>query len=96
MTREVCPTCLRPLPFKRSEPTTRELDVLAAWWRTQNVKLAADEVGLTYQRVKNILARCRIRSGVKTNDELLIIHLDALRSRMGVGLPQTASHSEAA
>lgn len=95
MTREVCPCCNRPLPFKRSEPTARELDVLNAWWGTKNLRIAAEQCGLTYQRAKNLMARCRSRSGVRSNDELLVIHLDALRSRLAAGTSQNIDRSAA-
>ena len=94
--RQICPACRRPLPLQRSEPTSRELDVIFAWWVSKSVRQAAADVGLTYQRAKNILASCRLRSGVRSNDELVHLHLELLRSRMGVALPQITNVEEAA
>jgi hypothetical protein len=93
---EVCPTCGRPLPQKGSDPTARELDVLAAWWRTKSVKKAAVQVGVGEQRAKNLLARCRSRSGVKTNADLLHVHLEALQARMENGTSHNIPRREAA
>lgn len=93
---ERCPTCGRPLVEKRTEPTDRELDVLAAWWGTDNLRMAAQQCGISYQRAKNLLARCRIRSGAKTNAELLVQHMDKLRSHLPVAGSQNIDRSEAA
>lgn len=79
---ERCPTCGQSLPFAQAKATERELDLLAAWWGTKNVRKAAIEAGVGYQRAKNMLARCRIRSGVSSNEALLLAHMDELRSRL--------------
>ena len=78
--RELCPTCLQPLPNAPRGLTARELELVMAWWTTGSVSQAAIEVGVSQQRAKNMLAAARLRNGVKTNDQLLALNLDAIRS----------------
>jgi len=42
--------------------TPGQLDALAAWWNTGSVRLAAEQMGLSAQTVKNHLAAARQRS----------------------------------
>jgi len=93
---DYCPTCRQPLPVQKSLPTDRELDVLAAWWMTGSVRQAAEMVGVGEQRAKNLLARCRFRSGVHSNEALLSIHMEALRSRVALGRSHNLQREEAA
>lgn len=77
-----CPTCLRPYPLEAPRSvilTDRELDALSAWFHYRNVKLAAVLIGVGEQRAKNLLARARARSGVRSNDELVTMHLGVIR-----------------
>lgn len=64
----------------RPSLTPRELDVLSAWWHYRSVQLAAKLIGVGEQRAKNLLARARQRSGVQTNEELVVEHLASIRS----------------
>ena len=77
-----CPTCQRPWPLEAPQYrplTERELDVLSAWWHYRSVQLAAKLIGVGEQRAKNLLARARARSAVRTNTELVTMHLSQIR-----------------
>jgi hypothetical protein len=88
--RDLCPTCLQPLPNAPRGLTARELEVVMAWWTTGSVSQAAIEVGVSQQRAKNMLAAARIRNGVKTNDQLLALNLDSIRT----AVKELTSHNE--
>jgi hypothetical protein len=91
----ICPSCGQPIP-RSGEATERELDVLFAWWLTGSVTAAAEMAGVGEQRAKNLLARCRSRSGVHSNEALLMVQLDALRSRIVGSASHNVRGSEAA
>lgn len=91
---ELCPTCGQPMPIQ-GKATERELDVLFAWWQTGSVRLAALQVGLGEQRAKNLLAACRNRSRVHSNEALLMVHLDSLRSRVTAATSQNSNRRAA-
>ena len=78
MTRDVCPSCGQAIP-RGNYLTSRELDVLVAWWMLGSVRKAAEHAGVGGQRAKNLLHRARIRNGVRSNDQLLAANLDAVR-----------------
>lgn len=78
--RDLCPTCLQPLPQAPRGLTPRELQVLIAWWTTGSVTEAASQVGVGKQRAANMLAAARIRNGVKSNEALLAQNMEAVRS----------------
>jgi hypothetical protein len=88
--RDLCPTCLQPLPNAPRGLTARELEVVMAWWTTGSVSQAAVQVGVSQQRAKNMLAAARIRNGVKTNDQLLALNLDSIRT----AVKELTSHNE--
>ena len=90
MSRDVCPSCGQPIP-RGSYVTPRELDLLVAWWLTGSVRQAAERVDMAEQTAKNILARARNRNGVRSNELLLAVHLDSVRSALAEG----ASHNNA-
>ena len=79
MSRELCSACGQPLPVVDSKLTPRELELVVAWWTLGSVTRAAQAIGVTEQRAKNMLAHARIRSRVDTNDQLLMRHMDQLR-----------------
>ncbi len=79
---DLCPTCGQARPRGTGYLTPRELDVLLEWWMCGSVRGAAERAGVGQQRAKNMLARARIRNGVRSNDLLLATHLDAVRSRL--------------
>lgn len=58
-----------------------QLAALAAWWRVGSVTLAAAELGLAVQTVKNQLGTARRRSGVATNVEAVKANWRALAQR---------------
>lgn len=75
-----CPTCGHRLEDPIGELTPRQLSVLAYWWMTGSVKKAAQRVGISEQRAKNVLATARLRKRCKTNDDLLVRYYPAVRS----------------
>jgi hypothetical protein len=82
---DTCPTCQRPYPLEAPQYrplTEREVDMLSAWFHYRSVKLAAVLIGVKEQRAKNLLARARQRSGVRTNGELAATHLEAIRPKL--------------
>lgn len=85
---ERCPTCGHR-PKKGAHVTPRELDLLAAWWLIGTVKGAAGRVGMGEQRAKNLLRTARIRNRASTNDDLLEMHFQAVRSLVA----DTTSHN---
>ena len=91
-----CPTCGQPRPESLRPLTPRELEVLTQWWMTGSVKKAAQAVGVGEQRAKNMLARARMRSRVRTNDELLSAHMDAVRSLVQERMQHNFSQADAA
>ena len=80
----------------QGKATERELDVLFAWWQTGSVTAAAKQVGIGQQRAKNLLAACRSRSRVRSNEALLMVHMDALRSRVAQATSHNLGKAEAA
>lgn len=83
-----CPMCGQEIPGAVPPLTPRELEVLMHWWLTGSVKEAAHAAGVGEQRAKNMMARARIRSGVHTNDQLLAVHMDAVRSLVQLQVSQ--------
>lgn len=61
--------------------TSAQLDALAAWWRVGSVTLAAADLGLAVQTVKNQLATARRRSHVATTLEAVKANWRALAQR---------------
>lgn len=57
------------------------LDALAAWWRMGSVTLAADDLGLAVQTVKNQLATARRRSQAETTLDAVKVNWKALATR---------------
>lgn len=80
MTR--CPMCLQELPDSIPPLAPRELDLVAEWWIRQNVRLAAEAIGVSTQTAKNMLLRARRRSRVADNDRLVAAHFEEVRKRM--------------
>ena len=96
MPREVCPTCLRPLPLPARGLTSRETELLIAWWTTGSVTEAAVQVGVSQQRAKNMLAAARIRNGAKSNEELLAQNMELVRETVREITQHKASHDAVA
>ena len=92
---ERCPMCGH-LPKQGGHLTPRELDVLSAWWLVGTVKGAARRVGMGEQRAKNLLRAARIRNRASTNDELLEMHFQAVRSGVASATQHNIGGSEAA
>lgn len=77
-----CPMCGQPVKVPQPDHLTdRELDVLSAWWHFGTVRRAAIVVRVGEQRAKNLLYRARQRNQAHSNDELVTMYLDRLRSR---------------
>ena len=94
--RPTCALCGQELPDATRPLTPRQLEVLTQWWMTGSVKRAAEKAGVGEQRAKNMLARARIRSRVKTNGELLAAHMDEVRSLLQSKMSQNISRAEVA
>lgn len=90
-----CPCCHQLILDTPATLTPRELDLLTAWWRLKSVKKAAVAIGVGEQRAKNMLANARNRSHVKSNADLLRLHLDALAAKVEVVVSQTSDRSAA-
>lgn len=75
-----CPTCGQPIPQPLADHrlTSRELEILSAWWLLHSVRAAARFFDLSEQTVKNHLFNARIRNGVHTSAALAQIFMAEL------------------
>lgn len=77
---EYCDKCGQPLPQPAKRLTPGELDALSAWWHTGSAKAAAHLLDVAEQTVKNQLYSARVRHGVHRTADLVVSHLERLRS----------------
>lgn len=77
-----CDKCGQPLPRLMADHriTSRELDVLSAWWLLHGIRATARFFGLSEQTVKNHLMNARIRNGVHTSAALAQLFMADLRT----------------
>ena len=73
-------------PTPGTEPTTRELEVLAAFAFFEGTKAAASHLGITYWTLRRHLADIRERSGVTTTAAAVYRFRDRLPRVSGEGL----------
>jgi hypothetical protein len=77
---EYCDKCGQMLPKPAKRLTPGELDALSAWYHVGSTKGAARLLGVIEQTVKNQLYTARVRHDVHRTVDLLVAHLDELRS----------------
>jgi hypothetical protein len=77
---EYCDKCGQMLPKPAKRLTPAELDALSAWFHAGSAKAAAHLLGVIEQTVKNQLYRARVRHDVHHTADLLVVHLEELRS----------------